>query len=110
MSGQGVYGAVCLSLMLQTLRPSLLRGLILGLEKPQQKSHQEVSFPLSSRLIRNGSSPRVQEMKQEHYMLLTEASLSCTGPLGVGQETVPVWQSSDQGVGPGQPGMRHAIL
>ena len=81
-----------------------------GLEKPQRKSHQEVSFPLSSRLIRKGSSPRVREVKQKHYMLLTGASLSCTGPLGVGQETVPVWQSSHQGVRPGQPGMRHAIL
>lgn len=59
-------GAVCASLMLQTLWSSLFRVLILGLEKPQQKNHQQVSFPLSSRLIRKSSSPQVQEMKQKH--------------------------------------------
>lgn len=57
-------------------RLSLFRGLMLGLKKPHHKNYQEARFLLSSRLIRNSSSPRIQKMKLKHYVLLTKASLS----------------------------------
>lgn len=49
---------------------------MLGLKKPHHKNYQEARFLLSSRLIRNSSSPRIQKMKLKHYVLLTKASLS----------------------------------
>lgn len=61
-------GGPCVTPMLQTARSSLFLSLEKASAKQKQKNktHQEQSSPLGSRLFKKGSSPHIQEMKQKH--------------------------------------------